>query len=59
MLDYKFKINGEDAVMCHGIGHLMFLISASSYDEKYKNWYLNVFSCIPEKFRIAPKQAVI
>lgn len=56
---YQFKFNGEDAVLCHGVGHLMSLIPAASYDEKYKNWDLNVFPCIPEKFRIAPKKETI
>ena len=56
---YRFKFNGEDAVLCHGVGHLMSLVPASSYDEKYKNWDLSVFPCIPDKFRIAPKKETI
>lgn len=56
---YQFKFNGEDAVLCHGVGHLMSLVPAASYDEKYKNWDLNVFPCIPEKFRIALKKETI
>ena len=56
---YRFKFNGEDAVLCHGVGHLMSLVPASSYDEKYKNWELSVFPCIPDKFRIAPKKETI
>ena len=56
---YKFKFNGEDAVLCHGVGHLMSLVPASTYDEKYKNWDLSVFPCIPQKFRIAPKSETI
>lgn len=56
---YQFKFKGEDAVLCHGIGHLMSLVPASVYDEKYKNWDLSVFPCIPTKFRIAPKNETI
>ena len=37
----------------------MSLDPAASYDEKYKNWDLKVFPCIPEKFRIAPKKETI
>ncbi|MBP1547892.1 MAG: hypothetical protein J6A37_15015 [Oscillospiraceae bacterium] len=51
---YKFKSNGEDAVLCHGIGHLM---PVSTYDEK--KWDLSVFLCIPHNFRIAPKSETI
>jgi DNA topoisomerase-3 len=56
---YQFKFNGEDAVICHGVGHLMSLVPAKNYDEKYQNWDLSVFPCIPENFRIAPKSATI
>ena len=56
---YQFKFKGEDAVLCHGVGHLMSLVPASVYDEKYKNWDLSVFPCIPTKFRIAPKNETI
>lgn len=56
---YQFSFKGEDAVLCHGVGHLMSLVPASSYDEKYKSWDLSVFPCIPEKFRIAPKKETL
>lgn len=56
---YRFKFKDEDAVLCHGVGHLMSLVPASSYDEKYKNWDLSVFPCIPQKFKIAPKKETI
>lgn len=56
---YEFKFHGEDAVLCHGIGHLMQLVPAKNYDEKYAHWNLDVFPCVPETFRIAPKAATI
>lgn len=56
---YQFKFNGEDAVLCHGVGHLMNLAPAVSYDEKYKNWDLSVFPCIPDKYLIAAKSSTI
>ena len=56
---YRFKFKGEDAVLCHGVGHLMSLVPASSYDEKFKNWDLSVFPCIPKKFKIAPKKETL
>lgn len=56
---YRFKWGGEDAVLCHGVGHLMSLVPASSYDEKYKNWDLSVFPCIPQEFKIAPKKETL
>ena len=56
---YRFKWGGEDAVLCHGVGHLMSLVPASSYDEKFKNWDLSVFPCIPQKFKIAPKKETL
>lgn len=54
---WKFKFRGEDAILCHGVGHLMQLVPAKSYDEKYAKWDLSVFPCIPDTFRIAPKAA--
>lgn len=56
---YQFRFNGEEAILCHGVGHLMQLVPAKSYDEKYGVWDLNVFPCIPEAFRIAPKKATL
>ncbi|MEE5994295.1 MAG: DNA topoisomerase [Oscillospiraceae bacterium] len=56
---YQFRFNGEDAVLCHGVGHLMQLVPAKHYDAKYSKWDLSVFPCIPEQFRIAPKNATI
>ena len=56
---YQFRFNGEDAVLCHGIGHLMQLVPAKHYDAKYARWDLSVFPCIPEQFRIAPKSSTL
>ena len=52
---YEFKFRGEDAILCHGVGHLAQLVPAASYDEKFKSWDLNVYPCIPDNFRAAPK----
>ena len=46
---------GEKAVLCHGVGHLAQLVPAKSYDEKFSKWDLDIFPCIPETFRAAPK----
>jgi len=56
---YQFKYKGEDAVLCHGVGHLASLVPAKSYDEKYGKWDLNVFPCIPDTFKKAPKSATV
>ncbi len=56
---YQFRFNGEDAVLCHGVGHLMQLVPAKHYDAKYAKWDLSVFPCIPEQFRIAPKSETL
>ena len=56
---YQFRFQGEDAVLCHGVGHLAQLVPAKSYDEKFSKWDLDVFPCIPEKFRTAPKAQTI
>lgn len=52
---YEFTFKGEQAVICHGTGHLAQLIPAKMYDNKYENWDLSVFPCIPDKVRVAPK----
>ncbi len=56
---YQSRFNGEDAILCHGVGHLMQLVPAKNYDAKYSRWDLSVFPCIPEQFRIAPKSSTI
>lgn len=52
---YEFTFKGEQAVLCHGVGHLAQLIPAKMYDTKYEKWDLSVFPCIPDTFRAAPK----
>lgn len=52
---YEFEWNGEDAVICHGVGHLAQLVPAKAYDEKYTKWDLDVFPCIPATYRVAAK----
>jgi DNA topoisomerase-3 len=56
---YQFQYHGEDAVLCHGIGHLMQLDTAKSYDEKYAKWDLSVFPCVPQQFRLAAKSETV
>ncbi len=56
---YKFKFKGEDAVLCHGVGHLAELVPPKMYDEKYKTWELENYPCVPENFIVAPKAATI
>lgn len=56
---YEFTFKGEEAVLCHGVGHLAQLIPAKSYDAKFSKWDLDVFPCIPETFRAAPKAQTI
>lgn len=56
---YEFVFKGEKAVLCHGVGHLAQLVPAKLYDEKFSKWDLNVFPCIPETFRAAPKAQTI
>lgn len=56
---YQFKYNGEDAVLCHGIGHLMQLAPAKSYDAKFAKWDLSVFPCIPQQFRLAARAETV
>lgn len=52
---YEFKFNGEDAVLCHGVGHLGQLVPAKNYDEKYGKWDLDIFPCVPDEFRTGAK----
>ena len=56
---YQFQFQGEDAVLCHGIGHLMQLVPAKSYDAKYAKWDLSVFPCIPAQFKLAAKSETV
>lgn len=56
---YQFKYNGEDAVLCHGVEHLMQLAPAKSYDAKYAKRDLSVFPCIPQQFKLAAKAETV
>lgn len=53
---YEFEYNGEEAVICHGVGHLAQLLPAKAYDAKYENWDLDIFPCIPKEFKAAAKK---
>ena len=52
---YEFTLNGEKAVLCHGVGHLCGLADAKSYGEQYQKWDLNVYPCIPQEYNIIVK----
>ena len=54
---YEFTFNGEQAVLCHGVGHLCGLADRTAYGEKYKNWDLSVFPCIPDRYQVVVKDA--
>lgn len=56
---YEFTFNGEQAILCHGVGHLAQLVPAKSYDEKFAEWNLSTFPCVPDTFRTAPKSATL
>lgn len=56
---YEFKFKGEDAVICHGVGHLASLVPAKNYDTKYEKWDIDIFPCVPEQFRQAPKSNTV
>ena len=56
---YEFTFKGEQAVLCHGVGHLAQLVPAKMYDLKYEHWDLSVFPCIPDTLRAAPKAKTI
>ena len=56
---YEFQFKGEQAVLCHGVGHLAQLVPAKMYDSKFEKWNLDVFPCIPDTFRVAPKSATL
>ena len=53
---YEFTFNGEQAVLCHGVGHLCGLADRTAYGEKYKNWDLSVFPCIPDRYQVVMQQ---
>lgn len=59
MAHYEFTYKGEQAILCHGVGHLASLAAAKSYDEKYNKWDLSVFPCIPDNFKIGAKQQTL
>ena len=44
---YQFSFKGEDAILCHGVGHLAQLLPAKSYDEKYSKWTYNDLPIFP------------
>ena len=52
---YEFTFNGEQAVLCHGVGHLCGLADAKLYGEQYTKWDLNVYPCIPQEYNIVVK----
>lgn len=53
---WEFKFNDEDAVICHGTGHLCEPVPAMTYGEQYKYWDINKYPCIPSQFLTHPKE---
>ena len=52
---YEFTFNGEQAVLCHGVGHLCGLSDAKAYGEQFIKWDLDAYPCIPDKYKVIVK----
>lgn len=53
---WEFSLDGKDAVLCHGVGHLAALADAPAYGEQYNKWDYAAYPCIPDKLRIVAKE---
>lgn len=53
---YEFEFNGEPAILCHGVGHLVQLADMKSYGEEYGKWDLSKLPLMPEKFNLTEKE---
>lgn len=47
---WSLNLNGEEAILCHGAGHLCGLAPAEDYNESYKFWSFDNYPIIPEHF---------
>ena len=56
---WKFTFNSDTAYIVHCVGHLVELLNPSDYDNKYKNWNISVYPCLPNKLLVKPKQDTI
>ncbi len=54
---WELSFNGEACVIVHGSGHLVELVPAKVYNDKFKIWSLNEYPCIPEAFIKQEKEA--
>ena len=54
---WKFQFNGEQAILCHGAGHLCTSVDAQEYGEQYKQWDLRKYPCIPDELKIKVKDS--
>lgn len=52
---WEFTLNGEAAVLCHGLGHLCELAPAKTYGEQYEKWDIEKYPCIPDSFTVQIK----
>ena len=52
---WEFVLNGENAVIVHGQGHLVMLEVPEAYGAQFKNWDLQAYPCIPETFKLQVK----
>lgn len=52
---YEFTFDGQPTVLCHGVGHLCGLADAKEYGEQYKKWDINIYPCIPQKYKVIVK----
>lgn len=56
---WSLNLNGEEAILCHGAGHLCGLAPAEDYDERYKFWNFDNYPIIPEHFITRVKIIII
>ena len=50
MAHWSLNLNGEEAILCHGAGHLCCLAPPEDYDERYKAWSFDTYPIVPEHF---------
>lgn len=52
---WDFEFQGENAVIVHGQGHLVKLENPVAYGEKFRQWDLEKYPCIPETVMLQVK----
>lgn len=56
---WQFSFKGEEAYIIYGRGHITRLYTPKEYEKKFDKWDIDVYPCMPKKFKVVQDENTI